>query len=347
MRIPLWTETLVCIVSLLAPRLGAAPVEPPAPVAMESIEAANARLGRGINFGNTLEAPAEGAWGVTLKAEYFRLIREAGFDTVRLPVRWSAHAAATEPFTLDPVFAARVDWAIDQATANGLNIVVNVHHYEALDATPDAELARMTAIWTQLAERYQHRPATVYFELYNEPHDKLSGEKWNAAVPVLLQAVRRTNPTRPVIVGPDSWNDSGRLEALRLPADDQNLIVTVHYYSPFQFTHQGASWVKGADQWLGRAWTGDEDAQAGVRKDLEKAARWGREHKRPIFLGEFGVFSRADEESRARWTRFVATEARRLGLSWAYWEFCSGFGAYDAKAKAWHEPLKAALMAAP
>ncbi len=348
MRITLLAETLVCMCIAQVSSLAAtAPTTSSVPSAIETIESANARLGRGINLGNALEAPSEGAWGVTLKADYFQQIRAAGFDTVRLPVRWSAHADLAAPYAIEPTFAARVDWAIDQATAHGLNIVVNVHHNAAFDDNPESELVRMTALWDQLAERYQHRPTTVYFELYNEPHGKLSGETWNAAVPVLLQAVRRTNPKRPLIIGPDGWNDIGRLAALRLPADDRNLIVTVHYYSPFQFTHQGASWVKGADQWLGRTWSGDEKALAEVRKELEKAALWGRENQRPIFLGEFGAFSKADAESRERWTRFVATEARRLGLSWAYWEFCSGFGAYDAKAEAWREPLKEALMAAP
>ena len=52
--------------------------------------AQNRRLGRGVNLGNALEAPVEGEWGVTLREEYFRLIREAGFDAVRIPIRWSA-----------------------------------------------------------------------------------------------------------------------------------------------------------------------------------------------------------------------------------------------------------------
>jgi endoglucanase len=80
-----------------------------------------------------------------------------------------------------------------------------------------------------------------------------------------------------------------------------------------------------------------------VRGSLEKAAKWSREHDRPIFLGAFGSFSKADIESRASWTRFVATEARRLGFSWAYWEFCSEFGVYDPQAKAWREQFKQAL----
>ena len=50
------------------------------------------RLGRGVNLGNALEAPREGEWGIVLEEAFFRLIAEAGFDTVRVPIRWSAHA---------------------------------------------------------------------------------------------------------------------------------------------------------------------------------------------------------------------------------------------------------------
>jgi endoglucanase len=49
-------------------------------------------------------------------------------------------------------------------------------------------------------------------------------------------------------------------------------------------------------------------------------------------------------KSRARWTQFIVSEAERLGLSWAYWEFCSGFGAYDPQTDTWRDPLKAALI---
>lgn len=338
MKLPLMAAAL-----LGAMQLWAGDALPPADAATP-IAAANARLGQGINLGNALDAPAEGAWGVILKAEYFRAIRAAGFDSVRLPVRWSAHADKEPPYTLDPVFAARVDWAIDQALANQLNIVVNMHHYGEMDADPDAHLERLTALWSQIAERYRNRPDAVYFELYNEPHDRFTAEKWNAAIPVLLDTVRALNPTRPIIIGPDSWNAIRALDGLRLPESDRNLIVTVHYYEPFRFTHQGASWVKEAGTWPPLTWTGGETEKAAVTEDLEKAARWGREHGRPVFVGEFGAFSKAEIESRANWTRHVAREARRLGLSYAYWEFCSGFGAYDPATDLWREPLKEALL---
>jgi endoglucanase len=315
--------------------------------AQSSVDAANTRLGRGVNFGNALEAPREGEWGVTLQPEFFRLIKQAGFDTVRLPVKWSAHAQTAAPYTIDPEFAARVDWAIDQATANGLNIVVNVHHYNELDKDPAGHLERMTALWTQIAERYRGRPDSVYFELYNEPHDKFDAAAWNEAIPRLLAAVRKSNPTRPVIVGPVSWNNIRALDQLKLPESDRHLIVTVHYYEPFEFTHQGADWAAGSDAWLGRLWTGSGAEKQAVRESFESAARWGKENGRPIFLGEFGAYSKADMDSRLRWTSFVEAEARRLGFSRAYWEFCAGFGVYDREAGAWREPLKDALLGGP
>jgi endoglucanase len=39
-------------------------------------------------------------------------------------------------------------------------------------------------------------------------------------------------------------------------------------------------------------------------------------------------------------------EAEKRGFSWAYWEFGSGFGAYDREKKEWRQPLLKALMAA-
>lgn len=308
------------------------------------VHAVNKKLGRGINLGNALEAPKEGAWGVTLQASYFRIIKEAGFDTVRLPVKWSAHADAEPPYTIEPRFAERVDWAIDQALANHLQIIVNVHHYEGADTEPDRHLARLAKLWEQIAARYKDRPAGVILELYNEPHDKLTNAKWNTALVELLRTVRKTNPTRPVIVGPVQWNGIRALDGLELPRDDRNLIVTVHLYEPFEFTHQGASWVKGSDRWKGRLWTGTEAEQTAVRKLLEQAADWGKKHDRPIFLGEFGAYEGADIASRARWTRFVAREAEKLGFSWAYWEFCAGFGVFDPKTEQWRAALKGALL---
>ena len=64
----------------------------------------------------------------------------------------------------------------------------------------------------------------------------------------------------------------------------------------------------------------------------------------PLNLGEFGVYSTADMESRARWTGFVRKEAERIGISFTYWEFCSSFGIYDPIKNTFRNELVEALL---
>lgn len=305
----------------------------------------NASLGNGVNFGNALEAPVEGWWGMVLEAEFFELVSHAGFDHVRLPVRFSAHAAEQAPYTIDEEFFQRVDWAIDQALANDLVIIIDKHHYDEIFEQPDAHADRFVAIWEQISRRYKDKPETVYFELLNEPHNQLDAPRWNRLVERTLEVIRQDNPDRAVVVGSVHWNTYDRLHELRLPDDDRNIIVTFHYYEPFHFTHQGADWVDAdSDAWLGTTWQGSEPEKAEIIENFDVVLEWAREHNRPIYLGEFGVFQTADMDSRVRWTSFVAAQADKRGFSRAYWEFGAGFGIYDRSQNQWRQRLKEALF---
>lgn len=304
----------------------------------------NRRLGRGVNLGNALEAPNEGEWGVTLQEEYFPLIRDVGFDAVRIPIRWSAHAAQSEPYTIDPSFFDRVDWAIGQALSNDLVVVINIHHYEGIMEDPEGHKKRFLALWEQIAEHYKEYPKDLLFEVLNEPNTGLGPSTWNKFLQAAINTMRKSNPDRTLIVGPANWNNVGMLGFLELPEQEENVIVTVHYYNPFQFTHQGAEWVEGSNLWLGTTWEGTATEENAVIKDLNTAASWGEKHDRPIYLGEFGAYSKADMVSRARWTKFVAREAEDRDISWSYWEFGAGFGVYDRAKREWNEPLLETLI---
>ncbi|HEX4144655.1 MAG TPA: glycoside hydrolase family 5 protein [Pirellulales bacterium] len=302
-------------------------------------------FGRGIDLGNMLDAPREGAWGVILKPEYFGIIKKAGFDSVRLPVRWPAHADDAAPYTIDAAFFSRVDAAVRQALDQQLQVVLDMHYYDELMEQPADHRARFLGLWRQLAEHYRDYPGEVAFELLNEPMKKITAEFWNALVADTLAEIRPSNPDRQIVVGPIGWNSIHELPGLELPEQDRHLIVTIHYYEPFHFTHQGADWIgRESREWLGTKWLGTPAEQRAVQRDFDTAITWAVEHRRPLYLGEFGAFERADLESRARWTRYVAEQAVARKMGFGYWEFCAGFGAYDPRQQAWIEPLKAALL---
>lgn len=303
----------------------------------------NALIGRGINLGNALEAPNEGDWGVVLQESYFREIKQAGFQSVRIPVRWSAHAQSSSPYTIDRSFFNRVEWAVNQALKNNLTAIVNIHHYKALYQNPQQEEARFLSLWQQIARRFQKFPAQLVFEILNEPHDRLTPQLWNVLADTALKVIRQSNPKRVVIIGTANWGSLSALNDLQLPQDSL-LIFTFHYYSPFHFTHQGAEWVQGSDAWLGTTWNGTPDETQAIRSDFDRVKNWAESHHVPVFMGEFGAYSKADMDSRVRWTSFVAREAEKRGFSWAYWEFCSGFGAYDANTNQWRPELLHALI---
>lgn len=301
-------------------------------------------LHRGVNFGNMLEAPNEGEWGLFVQEEYFDLVKDAGIDFVRLPVRWNTHAQGLAPYTIDPAFFARIDEIIGWAMQRDLTIIVDFHHYEQLMTDPRNNRDRFLGIWKQLAVHYRDYPATVLFELLNEPNGRLDASLWNEYASEALQIVRESNPARDVIIGPVNWNAYDRLSTLNVP-EDRHLIATFHYYLPFEFTHQGAEWIGDeSNAWLGTTWEGTDEQEAEITRDFDSVAQWAQGHNLRVLMGEFGAYSKADMDSRARWTAFVVRAAEDHGMAWSYWEFGSVFGVYDPEARQWRQPLLDALV---
>jgi endoglucanase len=159
-----------------------------------------------------------------------------------------------------------------------------------------------------------------------------------------LTTIREDNPERIVLIGTAEWGGLGGLPSLELP-EDENIILTVHYYNPFQFTHQGAEWSGEQSQaWLGTKWLDTETERDVMRQDFAPLKAYELQNNIPIHIGEFGAYSKADLQSRVKWTTFLSRYLEELGWSWAYWEFSAGFGIYNPSTKALLQPLVDALL---
>jgi endoglucanase len=330
----------------------AIPNDAPPGASSKAITTATA-LGRSVNLGNVFEPPREGDWGLTFTDDLVNKAWDAGFKTVRLPVRWSNHALAAAPYTVDAQFMERIAGSVDKLLAKGFYVMLDMHHYRQLDGDAldpnEASVAgddalhrtRMVIMWQQIANRFKNHSDKLLFELYNEPHSKLNGEPWNILAARALGQVRQSNPTRVVVIGPTTWNSASDLVKLKVP-NDANIIVTIHNYEPFNFTHQGAEWIV-PQKPIGVTCC-DANQISAITGPLQTAASWSTQFKYPVFLGEFGAYNKAGDTSRINFNRIMRDEAEKRSMSWAYWEFASGFGVYDPVSKTFRQNLLDSLM---
>jgi endoglucanase len=286
-------------------------------------------------------------WHDASKARFtprlFKTIKDGGFSSVRMVLQAFQFMDADNK--LPESWFATLDGLVKAALEQDLDVILDEHDFGACGANVSACRPKLMAFWTQVSERYKDAPEKVVFEILNEPN-RAANDSWNDMHAEALSIIRKTNPTRNVIIGPAFWNNTGWLDKLDLPVNDRHIIVTVHYYTPMKFTHQGASWTPEFANTSGITWGSPAD-RALLVQDFDAVQAWSKKNDRPILLGEFGAYDKAPIESRVAYTSAVARAAEERGWAWAYWQFDGDFIVYDIDKDAWVKPIHDALVPPP
>ena len=324
---------------------------------------AAAGIKRGVNLGNCWDAPPPYSWGIRYTPDDIGRIAAEGFDHIRVPVAWHHHLKQGKNGPeIDPALIADLEPVLRQALEKKLRILLDWHHFDELTTNPAAHRTRFVATWEAIARHFKSWPQELFLELLNEPRDALTTEAANPLYAETIAAIRRIDPQRILLVSPGKWGDIRELDKLRLPDADDRIIVTVHCYEPFYFTHQGAAWVQLGDlrgivypgppatpftvphsfkdhsgvrsftEGYNTLATASNPSSAKTLRDLLDLARdWSAHFGRPVHLGEFGSHDTADHASRARYARDVRTLAEARGIPWALWDWKATFGYWDSK----------------
>jgi endoglucanase len=330
MRLGLWLWTAGAVLAAAWPARAA------------DVFAQNQQLGRGVNI-----IGYDPIWKnfeqAHFKTKHFAALHAAGFQHVRINIHPFRHMQGDKQWALPESWWTTLDWAVREASAQQLMVILDFHEFQKMGEDAEGHKARFLAFWKQLAAHCASAPDNVLFEILNEPNKQMTPALWNRYLAEALAIIREKNPTRTVIVGPAFWNSVDHLGELELPEGDRHLIVTVHYYIPMSFTHQGASWAGQQDK-HDIAWPASEKDRATLNNNFDKVAAWAKAHNRPIYLGEFGAYDKAPLESRVRYTDAVARAAEVRGWSWGYWQFDGDFILWDMKRDAFVEPILHALI---
>jgi endoglucanase len=319
------------------------------------------RLKRGVNLANCWEAPPPYSWGIRFTPADIDRIAAEGFDHVRVPVAWHFHLQPGKTgLEISPTLLADLEPVLRRALDKNLHVMMDWHHFNDLTTAPADHLGTFLAGWEAIARHFKSWPPELFFELLNEPYAALTTEVANPIYQKSIAAIRKIDPNRIIVVSPGQWGQVGELDKLRLPDADERLIVTIHCYEPFQFTHQGAGWA-GLKDLRGITYPGPPPTpyqlpaslreNAGVRsfidgyntlpaaqnpcsprairETLDAARAWSLYFGRPIHLGEFGSHKVGDHASRARHLLDVRTLAEARQIPWTLWDWKASFAYWD------------------
>ncbi|HEY6738648.1 MAG TPA: glycoside hydrolase family 5 protein, partial [Actinopolymorphaceae bacterium] len=213
----------------------------------------------GWNLGNSFDATPgdETSWGnPRTTQELIAQVADQGFRSIRIPITWDQRTGTEPPYTVDPAFLDRIEEVVTWALDEDLYVMINVHHDSGewirfMVDDHDAVLARYSAIWTQVAERFRDYPPELLFEAINEPR---FSDDWNADAPEYFAALADLNTAFHEIVRSSGGNNAerplvlstltgsptqARLDQLHqtiTALHDPNLIATVHYYGYYPFS---------------------------------------------------------------------------------------------------------------
>ena len=208
-------------------------------------------LGNSLDSHDTNSSDTETGWGnPKTTQQMIDTVKAAGFNAVRIPVTWGEHMSADG--TIDAAWMSRVKEVVDYAYNDGLYVILNVHHDDALWLVPtkdklESDKATLTTIWKQICATFQDYDHRLIFEGMNEPRVIGSAEEWtggtqesydviNQLFQAFVDTVRASggsNTDRTVIVTDYAQSaEKNAIGGMIVPKDD-HIIVSLHIYAPW------------------------------------------------------------------------------------------------------------------
>jgi endoglucanase len=315
----------------------------------------SAPFSRGVNFSGWFEPFSAGGIPFTQYTEQdFADVKSLGADVIRLPIRMNSMTLGPPEYTLDPLLAKFLDYAVNWAEKYEIYLIIDNHSFDP-DKPTETDIDKiLLPVWRQIAERYKNRSDYIIYEVLNEPHG-ISDQRWGEIQGKVIETIRAVDQKHAIVVGGAEWNSIDKLSALP-KYSDPNLIYTFHFYDPFLFTHQGANWgepllvhlkdipfppdkkrmpkipAKLRGTWLESSLRNSyakDGAPATLYRTLDKAVRFSRERDVPVFCGEFGVYMiHSSPDDRVKWYECVASALDRRNIARTSWDYYGGFGIF-------------------
>jgi len=318
----------------------------------------SAPFSKGVNFSSWFESNSAGSIPFTKYTEQdFIDVKSLGADVIRLPVRMHSMTGGAPDYKFDPLLLEFLDTAVNWAEKHELYLIIDNHSFDPVLATR-ADIDRiLLPVWRQIAQRYKERSGYIIYEILNEPHG-ISDSLWGGIQEKAIAEIRKIDQKHAIIAGGTDYNSINKMN--QIPNYQyENIIYTFHFYDPYLFTHQGATWggpplltnlenlpfpgelkrmpkipadLRGTwvENSLQNTYLYDASYNA-LGRTLDKAVAFSLERDAPVFCGEFGVLMKnSKNEDRARWYEYVTKALDERNISRTSWDYYGGFGVFNS-----------------
>ncbi|MEZ0536398.1 glycoside hydrolase family 5 protein [Caldicellulosiruptoraceae bacterium PP1] len=294
-----------------------------------------------------------------------------GMDHVRIPFDYPVVEDDEKPYEYKEEGFLYIDNCISWCKEYGLNIVLDMHKapgysfgtLESNTLFSDERMQdRFIKLWQFIAKRYINERDNVIFELLNEVVDSNS-DRWNKLAQKTVEAIREIDKDRYIIIGGNNYNSVYELKNINI-LDDDKIIYNFHFYEPFLFTHQKASWTEmtrllNQEQHYPGRYVGIKEFAEKypkyahlkeienqimdinlLKKHLEPAVEFMKSTNKPLYCGEYGAIDHAPLQSRINWHKDIVELLKELKIGRACWSYKSmNFALVDKDSKVVSEEL--------
>ena len=316
---------------------------------------AQAPFSRGVNLTGWFQGDNPGQLNFTTYTKKDIIdIKSLGCDVIRLPVNMHGMTSGSPSYTLDPLYLSFLDSLVTWCEQLHVYVILDNHSFDPnSDTSPDV-VNILTKVWSQTASHYRNRSGYVLYEILNEPHG-ISTTDWGNIQGQAIDAIRLVDSKHTIIVGGSGFNSYNELQ--NLPTyNDSNLLYTFHFYDPFIFTHQGATWVSPSmaplagvpfpysagsmpacpasltGTWIENGLNGysAEGTEEHVKQLLNTAINFRNSRNVNIYCGEFGAYIPNSKQSdRIYWYNTVRKYLEDNNIPWTSWDYQGGFGLFN------------------
>jgi len=209
---------------------------------------------RGVAFGNQVWTNVRLPRQEHAEVDYHR-VAAMGMNVVRFYMNYRTFESDDAP---GKMLADGWQWLDDNiawAKKNHVYLVLNMHvppggfqslgNGKALWDNPGRQ-ERLIALWTEIARHTRGEPTVAGFDLLNEPVVTRAPAQWHELATRIAAAIRAVDPEHMLFVErlnavANRWEEDEDRNFFTIP--DPNTVYEFHFYKPFHFTHQSASWV--------------------------------------------------------------------------------------------------------